>query len=429
MRCLPCLTLLVVLATGPANAQPLPECPSVCRLDAAEHPESPAVTTPSGDLWIYAYAAAGSLDAIPTWPWASVTHVALAGAEIGVDGGITTPADFPAAVRASLDAARPHGVEVHVNLYTPHASLLDDDAAVRRAASEAGALVTAHGLHGVSIDVEGLSRSTGPKLTPLVEAVAAVSPVTVIAAPGGYVAGLDVTAWADHADALMVMAYQYFGNEGPVPVTPLRSGSPWPGPFGAVDSVDCYRCRGVPADKLVLGLPLYGGSWSGVDNEVPPKAKSHQVKFVDFGCAVEHAAGVQGGFDQASGTHYSFPDASSQAWYDTVDSLTAKMAPVTDHGLRGVGFWQLADSPACQNQPYQQLWTAVGALMGHGGLPSRPAPEPTSEGAAEAPPTDPPTGCGCRTVGGVAPGGLVLLLALPLIRRGRRANRRRPSAG
>lgn len=400
---------LLLLSVGPAFAGELPECPRVCPLGEGEATGSPEAS-PGTDGWIYAYAASGSTAAIPTWPWASVTHVALAGVELKADGSIETPGGFADAVQAALEAAKPHGVEVHVNLYTPHPALLDDPAAVQRAAAGAGELLTRHDLQGVSIDVEGLSRSSGPRLTALIEAVAAVSPTTVVAAPAAFLTDMGAPAWATKADALMIMAYQYYGDEGPAPISPRRSSSSWPGGFGVEDSVDCYRCRGVSPGKLVVGLPLYGGHWTGTDNEVPSSARSRHVKLVDFGCIVADARDASGGFDEASGTAWYFPDTTSQAWYDTVDSLTAKMSAIADHGLKGVGFWQLANAEACQNEPYRQLWTAVGATI----EAARPPKESELVDPAQATPTTEPEpdGCGCASTGRAAGGGLLSLLLL-----------------
>ncbi len=408
LRPAPLFSLLVLLSSAaPALAQTLPDCPQVCPLGQGEQTATPTASSGPGG-WIYAYAASGSVSAIPTWPWDSVTHVALAGVEIQPDGSIRTPADFSAATTAALAAASPHGVRVHVNLYTPHPSLLDDPTAIQRAATEAASLLTRHGLQGVSIDVEGLSRATGPKLTPLIQAIGAVSPQTVVAAPAAFLTDMGATSWAEHADALMVMAYQYYGNHGPAPISPRQASPTWPGGFGTEQSVACYLCRGVSPDKLVLGLPLYGGHWSQTDNQVPSDKKSSKVHFVDFGCLVADAEGVEGGIDEASGTPYFFPDPTSQAWYDTVASLTAKMSPVREHGLKGVGFWQLANAATCQNEPYQRLWAAVAEQV-------RPPQSTDSTPAAPEGPEE-ERGCGCATaIHRLTAGPASLLAALWLL--------------
>ncbi|MEC7987401.1 MAG: glycosyl hydrolase family 18 protein, partial [Myxococcota bacterium] len=61
--------------------------------------------------------------------------------------------------------------------------------------------------------------------------------------------------------------YHWKGGD-PGPVDPLFGGSPW-SVYSLEWTVEDYRDKGVPDNKIILGLPLYGREWPTENNDVP----------------------------------------------------------------------------------------------------------------------------------------------------------------
>ncbi|WP_055590607.1 glycoside hydrolase family 18 protein [Peterkaempfera griseoplana] len=152
-------------------------------------------------------------------------------------------------------------------------------------------------------------------------------------------------------DWLNLMTYDFHGPwevQGPTNhLANLYSDPADPSPAGQGYSVDQvvrhYRSRGVPADRMVLGVPFYGYGWTGV-----PAGGSHGL----YQPATGLAAGGTAPYHQIKdlpGTVYRDPrtDATwkydgTDFWaYDTPAVLTDKAEYARRHGLLGVMAWSL----------------------------------------------------------------------------------------
>ena len=148
-------------------------------------------------------------------------------------------------------------------------------------------------------------------------------------------------------DSFNLMAYDFAGswdtNSGHQANLYHSTSNPNATPFSADKAINDYIEKGVPADKIVLGMPIYGrafestnglgqgfsgigsGSWeNGIwDYKVLPKA----------------GATVQ--FDQESGATYSYDPASKELIsFDTVEMVQRKVDYVKSKGLGGSMFWE-----------------------------------------------------------------------------------------
>lgn len=113
-----------------------------------------------------------------------------------------------------------------------------------------------------------------------------------------------------------------------------------------------YLDYGLPADKLVLGIPGYGRGWRGV----PPGPD-------DDGWLVEAEGPAEGDYGKATsayetlaqhpGEHF-FDRTTGAAWvydgdewwsYDTPEVVRLKGAYAVEHGLRGLVLWNLDMDP------------------------------------------------------------------------------------
>jgi len=189
------------------------------------------------------------------------------------------------------------------------------------------------------------------------EAVAAGQPrdyLLTIAAPAGlaHYGPIDIAAIHGDLDWINVMAYDFHGpwetigpanHHAPLYRSPC---DPETGDWGD-KAILAYRAAGVPASKLLLGVPFYGHGWRGVaavGNGACQSATgiargTYERGTDDF--KVLDAKGRPEFFDPATATHWSFNG--SEFWsYDDTDSLEVKAGYVNRTPLRGVMFWELS---------------------------------------------------------------------------------------
>jgi spore germination protein YaaH len=131
------------------------------------------------------------------------------------------------------------------------------------------------------------------------------------------------------ADYLVVMAYDESTEVGQ------------PGPVAGVDWQAAEldgTMPGVPAAKIVLGIPLYARCWSG-----------EQVTAGGYASMVAHALSepdVSYDYDFPAATPVLLSDPGgvpTQLWFDDADSLLRKIDAVSSLGLAGVAAWVAGD--------------------------------------------------------------------------------------
>jgi spore germination protein YaaH len=182
-------------------------------------------------------------------------------------------------------------------------------------------------------------------------------------APGGYDnwSGVyDYRALARHADFVSVMAYpQHGGFSGPGPL----AGLPW------VTKVVDYSADRLGAQKVSLGVPLYGFKWTelkptdpqptaafiqdAADPAAVKKWRAVSQKFPDWQPLVAQNAPEWDAIEQAPRLRASENGASVELWWEDARSLGAKLQLAAERKLAGVSGWVLgAEDPA--------FWEAVG---------------------------------------------------------------------
>lgn len=158
-----------------------------------------------------------------------------------------------------------------------------------------------------------------------------------------------------YVDTINLMAYDYYepsddkitGNHAPLFTDPID-----PKKVSADESVKEYERAGVPASKLVLGVPFYGHIWG----EVPSTANGlfqpgKPVPNAYANYAAISTTMIDKGFtrywDKASEVPYLY-SAAKQIFvsYEDPESLAIKCKYVKDGHLAGIMFWDYGSDPS-----------------------------------------------------------------------------------
>lgn len=232
-------------------------------------------------------------------------------------------------------------------------------------------LVTAHGLDGVDLDWEyPVSGGTAgvihrprdrENFTLLLKAVRTALDAQgrrdgkdyvlsiAGAADGGYLNYIEPRAVAETVDHIFLMAYDFHGPWDAYADfnAPLYTSAGGPVRYRSSvdDGISAWLGRGVPAEKLVLGMPLYGYLYQGVSSRnnglyssfnsarsVPwDKVKNEYLTnsaYRAFRCQEAEVPYLCGNGSLLS--------------YDDEASIAAKASLARRRGLGGVGFWELS---------------------------------------------------------------------------------------
>ena len=164
----------------------------------------------------------------------------------------------------------------------------------------------------------------------------------------------------------------------------LADDEPWSTKLAAANSpidniakgVAQYVAAGVPASKLVIGLPWYGWDYPcDPSNPAPGCAVTPPAGQQWFGWAtqvgygqvmqIQQNAGAQITVDSTTQTkHFDYTVSTGKAkgrhqlWFDDPQTLVDKYRKCKILGTHGVGFWT-ADMPDYTTNEGTQMWTAV----------------------------------------------------------------------
>ena len=288
--------------------------------------------------------------------------------------------------RQVIREARERGVRVDL-VFTSfgakrNTGFFGDEARQDAAIASLVALVGELGLDGINVDVEGLDPALVPAYGAFVarlrEALVAADPadrLSVATSANMLGAGMAAAAAAAGADRVFLMGYDYrvAGSE-PGAVSPLdrRDGDErdlrW--------SLDLYEAFGVPVERTLLGLPLYGRMWpvAGPDLGAPSTGPGvvwvprknldilrdpaivpvrDEVEVVELYTLVRTASGaltgppsepagpVASGSPGPGGPTATAGAAWRAVYVDSPATLEPKLALADERGLAGAGFWAI----------------------------------------------------------------------------------------
>ncbi|WP_369149469.1 glycosyl hydrolase family 18 protein [Streptomyces sp. R44] len=172
--------------------------------------------------------------------------------------------------------------------------------------------------------------------------------VTADASAGGKIDAADYAGAAQYMNWFNVMTYDFFGAwaaQGPTaPHSPLTSyaGIPQAG-FNSAEAIAKFKAKGVPANKLLLGIGFYGRGWTGVTQSAPggtatgPAQGTYEQGIEDYK-VLRNSCPANG---TVAGTAYAH--CGTNWWsYDTPATVNSKMSWAKNQGLGGAFFWEFS---------------------------------------------------------------------------------------
>jgi spore germination protein YaaH len=230
------------------------------------------------------------------------------------------------------------------------------------------------GVDGINVDVEALDATLVPAYAGFVgdlrSALRAVDPThTVTVSTGAHALGaaMALAASTAGADRIFMMGYDYrTGRSDPGATAPIdRSDG---GRASLRASLEVYAALGVPADRLLLGLPLYGVAWPVAGPVIgAPSTGRGEAWFPranvplltdpaivplhdDVEQVLVYLLASDGGVWPATAeppaspvpSATPAPDRTWEAIYvDSPETLAPKLALANEWGLAGSGFWAI----------------------------------------------------------------------------------------
>ena len=220
----------------------------------------------------------------------------------------------------------------------------------QRTVTDLVALADDLGVDGINVDVERMDEldrdAYGEFLVALRSALVSAHPnarVTVATEAGLRGTGNARTAAASGVDRVFLMGYDYhWSGSQPGASSPVdrSDGLPtlrW--------SIAQYVEAGVPRGRILLGLPLYGMTWRTVEpDRAAPVLGSGTTWIPSRHLDILLNPAFQPTRDPLEVAEY-FTRPEGEAWrltyYDSPDTLRAKLALARDEGLAGGGFWAI----------------------------------------------------------------------------------------
>lgn len=265
-----------------------------------------------------------------------------------------------------VDYAHADGARVHlaVTLFDDHATFFESQTSRTRLIDSLVSLVQLRNADGVNIDFELVPGSQRDNLTNFMNNLCQRFHTEI---PGSQVSialpaidwsnTFDVATMRNFVDLFIIMGYEYHwpsaDNAGPV--SPKNNGTIW-SPYDVTRSVIDYLEKGIPPEKLSLGLPYYGHDWPTQNSAINSPTQGTAFSPI-YSQAVEQAQTHTRLWEPHSSTpYYTYLDGQQwrQCWYDDQQSLAMKYDMVNQLGIAGIGIWALG-----YDNGKQALWNLL----------------------------------------------------------------------
>lgn len=215
-------------------------------------------------------------------------------------------------------------------------------------------------LDGINVDFEGLNEADRGAFTSFMAKLAqalrreglVVSVDVFIPANTRSSRSHDRAALAQSVDYVMLMAYDEHWR------TSKTSGSvaslPW-----VTKAVEGALAEGVPASKLVLGVPFYMRRWEETGSGAGVKVKSFTLTMAEAEALSQKTGAAMKWLDNAGQHYFSYiaNGKTYKVWVENADSIGKKLELVLKHDLAGVSGWR-------RGHEKPEVWDKIALMLG-----------------------------------------------------------------
>ena len=270
-----------------------------------------------------------------------------------------------------IDSAHNHNVNVLLTLTNygskENRTFLEDRVVWNRLIDSLKVLLDIRDAQGIDIDFEEIPTNQKNNFTDFVRKVRSeigdTSMVTVQIKPYNNREAIDFVALEEFVDYFILQGFDYSltgcnGNPGPVsPLLSINSDCAC-----IVNSFDYCLRQGITADKIALGLPAYGTSWTlrGKGTNAKPTFDNY-LTYEDIMSG--YANKYEPYYDPLTGSTFfniqNKNNTTQVVWYESEQSLDRKFTWINEHELKGVAIWALG-----YDGGHPGIWNAIAENFG-----------------------------------------------------------------
>ncbi|MBI3510064.1 MAG: T9SS type A sorting domain-containing protein [Bacteroidetes bacterium] len=283
--------------------------------------------------------------------------------------GNNTNGSFAWSTSAAVTAAISNGVNADIcaTMFSSHSTFFASSSAQQTFITNIISLLQSRGGHGVNIDFEGMGSSNTAGFTAFMQNLsnqlhAAIpgSEVSVALYSVDWSGVFDIPNLTPYVDLFVIMGYDYYygGSTTAGPEDPLYNFQTTYN-YTLSKSITYYRKQGVPAAKLLLGLPYYGREWETTGLTAPSATTGAYTATKTFNVVKANVNGYYSNSQWEANSFspfypYVYLGNDRQCWCDNSWSMRRRFDVVNQYGIGGIGIWALG-----YDDGYSDFWDAI----------------------------------------------------------------------
>ncbi|HEU4719494.1 MAG TPA: glycosyl hydrolase family 18 protein [Bacteroidia bacterium] len=283
--------------------------------------------------------------------------------------GHNTNASYAWSTSAAVTAAISNGVNAHIcaTLFSSHSTFLGSATAMQNFISDIISDLQARGGKGVNIDFEGMTASNSAPFTAFIQNLstqlhAAIpgSEVSIALYAVDWSAVFDIPNLSPYVDLFIIMGYDYYwsGSTTAGPEDPLYDFETSYN-YTLTRSITYYLKQGMPASKLLLGLPYYGREWETTGSSAPSATTGAYTATKTFSTVMANTNGYYSSPQwepNSFSVYYPYQVSANwrQCFCDNDFSMRKRFDIVNQRNIGGIGIWALG-----YDDGYMDFWNAI----------------------------------------------------------------------